>query len=850
MAAAVFFLNPLLTFYPTRFYHRGIIALGPKNDSNSSPRNDGPGFPSTQERKTPPPKESVAEQIRSSVQSTPLSNHAPTVNPTANPDHLVADFDRYILEDLRIRVFISADHYFSNILHLPDDWRMNDEIKSKIEAVKNDVVFENHVKTYVALCNQSSPGEKTFYHPHSLMCNSAFDVLGATEDSRLGIYRQDAKSVDGGLEKNIPDTLGVLRAMFNSSGNVVDNMEDKGPEDNFSWAQTMHWQEFKPNEYYLDEGTKATYRFITPEDEDPKGEVRGKTTVSRDPGGILPPVKSRTGSTSKKRRSEDETPHVDSKYRRSGTAPDVSQARRGTDESVALSSVKEGIAAKDIAEREEEETQARRAAHLQCGRYALEMLSSAGFRTHCIGALVTVGRIQPLYYDHSVIIVCKPIDMFKSRGKRPKITEEDVTNEFAAMLVGLGGLTLKQRGIQEEFCDDRALIENHKAYMRRCSNPKDKKKFDKTAMFVGVKLKLKSGEDEENVEVILGRILSRQPGIVGRNTCVVEATSEHDEWKDKELVVKISWPATSRKSEAEFVIKAREKARSMPDWALDHLPDILLSQDFDHSADSTQANLVAFFAKAMFAEEEKFEYEKRVCRITVQERLYPLEELRTVQEYAQVFFDILQIHKWLYDHPGILHRDISPRNIMWRRTVDGHLRGVLNDFDLSAYRHETGPSSRQRTGTLPYMAFELLINDENGHPPKHLYRHDVESIFYVILLLCCRYKVVAIQDPDGRPILERTQVHSPFDSWYKLGRDGLKDTKIAFFTGHNSFSPVVSSGFTDFQPWINRIRQHFLLGFHAQDHHNLYKDVGATGSFDDETLQACVSYSAIVETCS
>ncbi|KAG7440619.1 uncharacterized protein BT62DRAFT_997656 [Guyanagaster necrorhizus] len=752
MAAAVFFLGPLLTFYPTRFYHRDIMALGAKNDSNSSPRNDGSGFPSTRERKTLPPKESVAEQIRSSVQSTPLSTHAPTVNPTANPDHLVADFDRYILEDIRKRVLM------------------------------------NHVKTYVQLCNESSPKEKTFYHPHDMMYNNAFDLISATEDSRLGIYRQDAKPVAGGLEKNVPDTLGVLRAMFNSSGNVVDNMKDKGPEYNFSWAQTMYWQEFKPNEYYLDGGTEATYK-----GEDPKGEVRGKTTVRRDPGGILPPVKSRMGSTLKKRRSEDETPHVHSKYRRSGTTSEVSQARRRTDESVALSTAKEGIAAEDVARREEEETQARRAVRLQCGRYALEMLSSAGFRTHCIGALVTVGRIQPLYYDHSVIIVYKPIDMFISRGKRPKITEEVVTNEFAAMLVGLGGLTLKQRGIQEEFCDDRALIENYKAYMDRCGNPKDKENFDKTAMFVGVKLKLKLGEDDKKVEVTLGRIISRQPGIVSRNTCVVEATSEHDEWKGKELVVKVSWPATSRKSEAEFVIKAREKARSMqqgkrPDWALDHLPDILLSQDFDYAEDSTQVNLVVFFAKAMFAEEEKFE---RGCILWKSYGRFK-SMLRS--------FDILQIHKWLYDHPGILHHDISPGSIMWRRTVDDHLRGVLNDFDLSAYRHETGPSSRQRTGTLPYMAYELLISDENGHPPKHLYRHDVESIFYVILLLCCRYEVVAKQHLDGRPILERTKVHSPFKSWYKLDRDGLKK-KGYFLIAANSFLPIVNRSFTDFQPW-------------------------------------------------
>ncbi|PBK80663.1 hypothetical protein ARMGADRAFT_879663, partial [Armillaria gallica] len=85
----------------------------------------------------------------------------------------------------------------------------------------------------------------------------------------------------------------------------------------------------------------------------------------------------------------------------------------------------------------------------------------------------------------------------------------------------------------------------------------------------------------------------------------------------------------------------------------------------------------------------------------------------------------------------ILHRDISTSNIMWRRTVSGHLRGVLNDFDLSFFRDDTSPASVKCTGTLPYMAYELFDDDENGNPPKHLYRHDLESLFYVILLLCC-----------------------------------------------------------------------------------------------------------------
>ncbi|KAK0202170.1 hypothetical protein DFS33DRAFT_1265333, partial [Desarmillaria ectypa] len=497
-------------------------------------------------------------------------------------------------------------------------------------------------------------------------------------------------------------------------------------------------------------------------------------------------------------------------------------------------------------------SQARRAVRLQCGRYALEMLSSAGFRTHCIGALVTMGRIQPLYYDRSIIIVCQPIDMF-IRCSVPKsqktITTEDVTDEFAAMLVGLGRLTIKQRGIQEAFCNDRMLIENYQVYMERCGNPKDK-----TAIFVGVKLQLnlKLGKDDKIVEITLGLIISRQPGIVGRDTCVVEATSEHEGWKGKALIVKISWPAVTRESEADLVRTARDMAQTMkqgakPDWALDHLPDILLSQDFDYDADSTQANLVTFFKNASLVEEKKVEYEQRVCRITVQERLYPLEELKTVKEYAQVFFDILQIHKWLYDHPRIIHRDISPGNIMWRRTVNGDLCGVLNDFDLSTLRDATAASSLQRTGTLPYMAYELLVNDKNGNPPKHLYRHDVESIFHVILLLCCRYKLVTTQKSSENEILQRTKVPSRFDSWYKLDREALNDRKGNFFL--KDARPMVNSGFTDFQPWVTDLYQQFRKGINSQERYDLFKDE-ETEPFDDETLQGWVSYSAIVNTCS
>ncbi len=63
----------------------------------------------------------------------------------------------------------------------------------------------------------------------------------------------------------------------------------------------------------------------------------------------------------------------------------------------------------------------------------------------------------------------------------------------------------------------------------------------------------------------------------------------------------------------------------------------------------------------------------------------------------------------------------------------GRICGVLNDFDLSSFRDSTSPSSKQRTGTRPFMAREFHENPQA--PPVHLYRHDLESLFYVMFIL-------------------------------------------------------------------------------------------------------------------
>ncbi|KAJ7791154.1 hypothetical protein B0H14DRAFT_2274493, partial [Mycena olivaceomarginata] len=85
--------------------------------------------------------------------------------------------------------------------------------------------------------------------------------------------------------------------------------------------------------------------------------------------------------------------------------------------------------------------------------------------------------------------------------------------------------------------------------------------------------------------------------------------------------------------------------------------------------------------------------------------------------------------RWLHDDVKTIHRDISIGNLMFKQIGDT-VYGVLNDFDLAVQLNdEPRSTSKQRTGTKPYMAIDLLV----PQPPYHLYRHDLESFLYVLV---------------------------------------------------------------------------------------------------------------------
>ncbi|KAJ3791559.1 hypothetical protein GGU11DRAFT_804248, partial [Lentinula aff. detonsa] len=160
-------------------------------------------------------------------------------------------------------------------------------------------------------------------------------------------------------------------------------------------------------------------------------------------------------------------------------------------------------------------------------------------------------------------------------------------------------------------------------------------------------------------------------------------------------------------------------------------------------------------------------------------------------------------HHWVWKYPKILHRDISQGNIMVR-SKNGTIYGVLNDWDLATWLNNDrdGPTSLFRTGTKPYMAHEQQSVRWKG---PHRYRHDMESMFYVMLLFACLYsspkeKVPNFEDKDFR-----------LEEWHRKDDEFLRRTKKSLV--HDSpFGPPVSPFFIGFRLWLIQLQKRLRKG--------------------------------------
>ncbi|KAL1956479.1 hypothetical protein VTO42DRAFT_7277 [Malbranchea cinnamomea] len=95
---------------------------------------------------------------------------------------------------------------------------------------------------------------------------------------------------------------------------------------------------------------------------------------------------------------------------------------------------------------------------------------------------------------------------------------------------------------------------------------------------------------------------------------------------------------------------------------------------------------------------------------------------------------------------NILHRDISENNIIITDLKKTGFAGMLIDMDLAKELGSGRSGARCRTGTMEFMAIEVLLNID------HTYRHDPESFFYVFLCQCGRRGWEFVRDSKSQPI--------------------------------------------------------------------------------------------------
>ena len=200
---------------------------------------------------------------------------------------------------------------------------------------------------------------------------------------------------------------------------------------------------------------------------------------------------------------------------------------------------------------------------------------------------------------------------------------------------------------------------------------------------------------------------------------------------------------------------------------------------------------------------------------------------RSVKELLEACRDAIKAHKSLYDKGNILHRDISENNIIITDSPGISHKGMLIDLDLAKERGSMPSGARHRTGTMEFMAIEVL-RQRKGF--IHTYRHDLESFFYVFLWVCIIHGG-SLSGPKLEEVPWRLQ------SWYKGTYEQIADAKIAQMD-KNVFEELLLC----FPPSFDHVKG---VARKTRDTLFPYRDGYFTGTFEDEDPD--VMYGPMIE---
>ncbi|KJA17116.1 hypothetical protein HYPSUDRAFT_206477 [Hypholoma sublateritium FD-334 SS-4] len=391
--------------------------------------------------------------------------------------------------------------------------------------------------------------------------------------------------------------------------------------------------------------------------------------------------------------------------------------------------------------------------------YALECLAT-GSRHYTTGFLIDKSWITIWYFDRTAVQRTTTFDF----------STDDGILSLGLSLFALSQCTMKQAGFDPYLyklvtpqpgkpITERSVL----PFLKPSASPKEK-----CYMFP-----ISGSSSIKQYIFPLVAYIYRYSGIVGRGTCVATVlVGIRDAIILANLhALKMSWQYNTRKSEAEILSHLRG---ALPEYWRKFLPQPVFSAKYTAAQldlpRSRMRDAVRDTGK-ITNDDEHVRTIDRDLHVIVNPGYANIWKARNVDEFKKAFLDCLECHYHCYTTGKVLHRDISENNLMIYRPGETDRvpdevseqyfvhsgtnapelnkpqpsHGILNDFDMASMLNEdeainSGNSHHHHlTGTRPFMAYDLL-DAPSSTPTVHLYRHDLESFFYILVWAAAHYK--------------------------------------------------------------------------------------------------------------
>ncbi|KIJ52412.1 hypothetical protein M422DRAFT_776073 [Sphaerobolus stellatus SS14] len=220
---------------------------------------------------------------------------------------------------------------------------------------------------------------------------------------------------------------------------------------------------------------------------------------------------------------------------------------------------------------------------------------------------------------------------------------------------------------------------------------------------------------------------------------VHKATDENAQYVIKDAWVSPDLPG--KESEGSLLCLASQKG------VIKGIPTFIHAEELRHEPQRKPV-LDSILKNRRIAEplEEHMKLQRVHCRLVMKSHGKLLSDFASRKELLLAFHDAVLAHRNLYQIAGILHRDISIRNILINPEGEEGNRGILIDLDNAVRVGDKSEYATQtNVGTYRFMSTNVLIRNL-----QQIYIDDLESFYYVLCWIMCRYEEPG-QETDSLP---------------------------------------------------------------------------------------------------